>query len=230
MVVTEAMRAQKSITCHSAISIPTGPGSLPIEITLTAKLPPGSGSFIVANALAQQAMHPEFIDEYNEPSAIIGKTNFEQHDSTAVYTFGVDKRDLVFHRHEGHRVITGITGGKGCLLKFSLCTAAEALSNPENFLDKLYIVQIPADRLFVLRFAGTVYHQFCPFDDTENGFFAISAHTNEAGGLTGEILDLVLANKSSIALLTEPAPPEAMKLLHKPDALQHAIHISLDFE
>jgi hypothetical protein len=142
MVVTEAMRAQKSITCHSAVSIPTGPGSLPIEITLTAKLPPGSGSFIVANALAQQAKHAEFIDEYNEPSAIIGKTNFEKHDPTAVYTFGVDKRDLVFHRHEGHRVITGITGAKGCRLKFSLCTAAEALSTPEKFLEKLYIVQI----------------------------------------------------------------------------------------
>jgi hypothetical protein len=230
MVATDARLTQKLSSGPSAISIPTGAGCLPIEITVTAKLPLGTGSFIVENALAQQKAHPEFIDEYNEPSAIIGKTNFEAHDPTAVYTFGVDTRDLVFHRHEGHRVITGVTGGKGCLLKFSLCTVAEALSTPEKFLEKLYIIRIPADRLFVLRFAGTVYHQFCPFDRAENGFFAISAHTNEAGGLSGEILDLVLSNKGSIALLTEPAPPEAMKLLEEPDALKHAIHISLDFE
>jgi hypothetical protein len=230
MVATDAMLAHKLNTCPSAVSIPTGPDGLPIEITLTAKLPPGTGSFVVGNALERQKSHPEFIDEYNEPSAIIGKTNFESHDPTAVYTFGVDTRSLVFHRHEGHRIITAITGGKGCLLKFSLCTAEEARNTPEKFLEKLYIVEIPADRMFVLRFAGTVYHQFCPRDKTENAFFAISAHTNEAGGLSGEILDVVLSNKSSIALLTEPAPPEAMKLLDEPDALQHAIHISLDLD
>ena len=104
---------------------------------VTGKLPPGAGKFLVANALAQQEKHEEFLDEYNETSALIGKTSFEKDDPTAVYTFGVDKRDLTFHRHAGHRVITGITGGSGCLLKFSLCTVKEAMSTPPDFRDEL---------------------------------------------------------------------------------------------
>src|SRR5476651_1838180 len=89
--------------CH--VRIDTSPSPLPIEVTVTAKLPPGAGAFFVENALQQQAKSPEFIDEFNEPSAIIGKTTFEHSDPTAVYTFGVDKRDLTFHRHQGHRII-----------------------------------------------------------------------------------------------------------------------------
>jgi hypothetical protein len=193
-------------------------------------LPPGAGSYFVDNALLQQAKSPEFIDEYNEPSAIIGKTTFEHSDPTAVYTFGVDKRDLTFHRHQGHRIITGITGGKGCLLKFSLCSAQDAAATPKTFLESLYIVQIPGDRQFVLRFSGTIYHQFCPADQSENGFFAISTHTNEAWGLTGALLDTVLANKGNIALLTEPAPPKALHLMEDAEALSKAIYVALDIE
>ena len=71
----------------------------------------------------------------------------------------------------------------------------------------------------MLRFSGTVYHQFCPEDYSENAFFAVSVHTNEAEGLSGELLDMVLANQSSIPLLTEPACERVMKLLHDPEAL-----------
>ncbi len=215
---------------RSCVRIDTSPAPLPIEVIVTAKLPPGTGAMIVENALQQQQKHPEFIDEYNEPSAIIAKTTFEHSDPTAVYTFGVDRRDLTFHRHQGHRIITGITGGKGCVLKFSLCSPQDAAQSPEKFLDSLYIVQIPGDRQFVLRFSGTVYHQFCPADRGENGFWAISTHTNEAWGLTGEILDIVLANKGNIALLTEPAPPEAMQMMEVPGALSKAVYVSLDLE
>jgi hypothetical protein len=216
---------------RSHVNICTGEGNaLPIEITITGKFPQGAGKFFVDHALEKQTSHPEYLDEFNEPSAIIGKTNFEKNDPTAVYTFGVDKRDLVFHRHAGHRCITGISGGQGCLLKFSLCTPEEAEKNPELFLDRMYIVHIPGDRQFMLRFSGTVYHQFCPVDYEENGFFAVSVHTNEAGGLSGELLDMVLANQSSIPLLTEPACDEVMKLLHAPEALQHALNISLDID
>jgi hypothetical protein len=157
MVVTDCSLVKLSGP-RSAVSIATGPDSLPIEITVTGKLPPGAGKFLVANALAQQEKHEEFLDEYNETSALVGKTSFGKDDPTAVYTFGVDKRDLTFHRHAGHRVITGITGGSGCLLKFSLCTVKEAMSTPEKFLEKLYIVRIQPDRVFVLRFSGTIYH------------------------------------------------------------------------
>ena len=216
---------------RSQVSISTGVGdALPIEVTLTGKFPPGAGKFFVDHALERQSKHPEYLDEFNEPSAIIGKTNFQKNDPTAVYTFGVDKRDLVFHRHAGHRCITGITGGHGCDLKFSLCTPEEAESNPELFLDRMYVVRIPGDRQFMLRFSGTVYHQFCPVDNNENAFFAVSVHTNEAGGLSGELLEMVLANQSSIPLLTEPAGDEVMKLLHNPEALKHAHNISLDID
>jgi hypothetical protein len=212
------------------LSIDTTPNPLPIEVTVTAKLPPGAGAYVVENALLQQTKNPEFIDEYNEPSAIIGKTTFEHGDPTAVYTFGVDKRDLTFHRHEGHRVITGITGGKGCLLKFSLCSPEDAAQSPRKFLESLYIVKIPGDRQFVLRFSGTIYHQFCPADPSENGFFAISTHTNEEQGLTGELLDIVRANQGNIALLTEGAPPEALRLMEGEGALSEAEYVFLDLE
>lgn len=215
---------------RSRVSISTGSDTLPIEVIVTAKVPPGAGHYVVEGALKEQEKHPEFLDEYNEPSALIGKTNFQKNDSSAVYTFGVDKRDLTFHRHAGHRVITGITGGKGCLLKFSLCSPEEAWKTPEKFLEKLYIVHIPGDRQFVLRFSGTIYHQFCPADRSENGFFAISVHTNEASGLEGELLEMVLANNGNIPLLTEPAPPEALHRLEHSDVLNSAVSIMLDID
>lgn len=215
---------------RSHVSIDTSPSPLPIEITVTGKLPPGAGAYFVENALRQQEKHPEFMDEYNEPSAVIGKTTFEHSDPSAVYTFAVDKRDLVFHRHEGHRIITGISGGKGCAMRFSLCSAADARENPEKFIESLYVVHIPADRQFVLRFQGSVYHQFCPEDYSENAFFAVSVHSNESWGLTGEILKKVLANEGTIALLTDPAPPEALRLAANPEALKRAVHINLDID
>jgi hypothetical protein len=215
---------------HSHVSIYTGPDSRPIEVTVTGKLARGTGSFLVDSGLHEQQKHPEFLDLYNEPSAVIGKTGFEDGDPTAIYTFGVDKRDLVFHRHAGHRVITGITGGRGCILKFSLSTPEEAVRTPEKFIEKLYMVYIPGDRMFVLRFSGTVYHQFCPADPGENAFFAVSVHTNEAKGLTGELLETVLSNESSIPLLTEPAPDSVMRLLNDPSALYRAVIVSLDID
>jgi hypothetical protein len=230
MVVSSRELASHS-GLRSFVSIPTGPESLPIEVTVTGKLPSGAGAFLVANGLTQQQKHPEFLDEYNEPSALIGRTTFAKGDSTAIYTFGVDTRDLVFHRHAGHRAITGITGGKGCELKFSLCSPEEAEKSPEKFLENLYIVRIPGDRLFVLRFSGTVYHQFCPADKSENGFFAVSVHTDEAGGLNpGQVLNQVLDNRSSIPLLTEPAPAKALELALCPGALDKAQMIVLDIE
>ncbi len=215
---------------RSHVSISTGVRELPIEITVTGQLPAGTGSLFVENALLQQSNHPEFIDQYNEPSAVIGKTDFDRIDHTAVYTFGVDKRDLVFHRHKGHRVITGITGGKGCVLKFSLCSPSDARKQPELFWKNLYVVQIPGDRQFVLRFSGTVYHQFCPASPDENGFFAISVHTNEATGLSGDLLQTILNNNGNIALLTEPAPPQVLSMVVDEALLKSAIFINLDSE
>src|SRR4051812_7346893 len=79
------------------VSIPTGEGLLPIEIRIVGELAPGAGKYFISNALRRQEKHPEYIDEFNEPSALIGKTDFKKEDPTAVYTFAVDTRDLVFH-------------------------------------------------------------------------------------------------------------------------------------
>ncbi|MBY0358766.1 MAG: hypothetical protein K2W82_12250 [Candidatus Obscuribacterales bacterium] len=213
---------------RSSISIDTGADSLPIEIKVVSKLPPGAGKVIVESALKQQREHPEFIDEFNEPSAIIAKTNFAKGDPTAVYTFGVDTREHVFHRHEGHRIITAITGAGGCLLKFSVCTAEQATWMPEKFLDNLHIIRIPADRLFVLRFSGTVYHQFCPDNGYDCGFFAVSVHTNEAENLSGDLLQTVLSNEGNIPLLTEPAPRRTLQLLRETKKMTEPVEILLD--
>jgi len=80
----------------------------------------------------------------------------------------------------------------------------------------MFIVEIPADSMFVLRFHGTVYHQFGSRDPTNShGFFAISVHTNEAGGLNGELLEIVRAGNASIPLLTEPITDSVAELLDK---------------
>lgn len=210
------------------ISIDAGHDRLPIEITLIGKFPAHAGKLFVESALKQQAAHPKFIDEFNEPSALIGKTNFLQDDPTAIYTFGVDTRDLVFHCHAGHRVITAVTGDKGCCLKFSVCTPEEAEESPQKFLDKMHIVNIPGNCMFNLRFNGTIYHQFCPRDHAENAFFAVSIHTNEAGGLSGPLLEKVLLNEGSIPLLTEPASAQVMELLSQTDMYQYAEVYDLD--
>ncbi len=230
MMVATDQELVKLTGPRSHLSIRTGADTLPIEITVTGKLPVGAGSFFVDNALQNQAKHPEFLDEYNEPSALIGKTNFDKNDPTAIYTFGVDTRDLTFHKHAGHRAIVGVTGSKGCLLKFSLCSEEDALRTPNKFVESLYIVDIPGDRLFTLRFSGTIYHQFCPANSSDNGFFAVSVHTNEAGGLTGDLLDTVLSNRGNIPLLTEPAPDEAMQLLVDSRVLEGGTYISLDID
>jgi hypothetical protein len=124
-------------------------------------------------------------------------------------------------------VITGITGGHGCQLKFSLCTPEEALLDPQAFFRELYVVRIAPDRLFSLRFNGTVYHQFGPLSPGEDAFFAVSVHTNEAVGLTGDLRETVLADGGSIPLLTEPAPDAVQALLQTPAACQTALVVDL---
>jgi hypothetical protein len=45
-----------------------------------------------------------------QASAKIANADFSREDPTTIYTFSVGNKDLVFHRHAGHRAITGITG------------------------------------------------------------------------------------------------------------------------
>lgn len=67
-------RRVKVASGGSHVRIDTSPSPLPIEVTVTGKLPPGAGTFFVQNAMEHQTKSPEYKDEYNEPSAIIGKT------------------------------------------------------------------------------------------------------------------------------------------------------------
>jgi hypothetical protein len=206
---------------NNHLSLYTGEHSLPIEITVIGQLPKGTGKQYITSALKQQSEHPTYIDEYNEPSALIGAPDFTKADPTALYSFAVDKRDLIFHRHAGHRIITAVTGEKGCVLKFSTWSSEDGLAKDEDFIKNMYIVEIPGDRIFTLRFDGNIYHQFSPKDYSENAFFATSVHTNEIGGLSGKFLQSVLAGKGNIPLLTLPIPKNIFQLLQKENALKN---------
>ncbi len=80
----------------------------------------------------------------------------------------------------------------------------------------------------MLRFNGTIYHQFGPVNKREKAFFAFSVHTNETSGLSGELLNKVLMNEGSIPLLTELAPDAVLKQLSNKEAYKNATFIELD--
>ena len=207
---------RRIILSDKSLEIDCGDNRLPIEIFVVAKLPFGVGKEIVHDGLNRQRKHDNFIDEYNEPSAKIANTDWVKGDLTTVYTFGVEKKDLVFHRHAGHRVITAVTGEFGAVLKFSSASLDEIERDAQTFIKKMTIVEIPADRIFVLRFHGEVYHQFCPKNKSSQGFFAISVHTNELGELNDELLlQKVIQGHASIPLLTECIPQEVESLFSK---------------
>lgn len=189
--------------------------NLPVEVAVIGSFSPGEGERFYRSSTALQKAHMTYVDEFNEASAKICNADFARNDPTTVYTFSVATCDLVFHRHEGHRAITGITGAGGAYLRFSGATPEEAATNPEIFVDKMFMIEVPPDSLFILRFHGTVYHQFGTRDPAKDAFFAISVHTNEAGGLDGELLEIVKAGNASIPLLTEPITESVAELLDK---------------
>lgn len=206
---------RRIILSDENLVIDCGEDRLPIEIFVVAKLPSGVGKEIVRDGLERQKNHKNFIEEYNEPSAKIANTDWEKGDLTTIYTFGVEK-DLVFHRHAGHRVIIAVTGEFGSVLKFSSATPDEIKQDAEIFTEKMTIVEIPPNVIFVLRFHGEVYHQFGPKNNNFQGFFAVSVHTNELGGLDDEILlQKVIQGHASIPLLTECIPQEVESLLYQ---------------
>ncbi|BAZ70613.1 hypothetical protein NIES4106_54080 (plasmid) [Fischerella sp. NIES-4106] len=210
---------RRIILSDENLVIDCGDNRLPVEIFVVAKLPSGVGKEIVHDGLERQKKHKNFIEEYNEPSAKIANTDWEKGDLTTIYTFGVEKKDLVFHRHAGHRVITAVTGEFGAVLKFSSATLDEIKRDTQIFIEKMIIVELPPDAIFVLRFHGEVYHQFCPKNKSCQGFFAISVHTNELGGLDDEILlQKVIQGHASIPLLTECIPQEVENLFYQEEA------------
>lgn len=186
---------------------------LPIEIYLVAELPPGIGNVIVRNGLQRQQKHENFVEEYNVLSARIINVDLSRDNLTAIYTFGIEK-DLVFHRHTGQRAITAISGSSGVLLKFSSATPEEVEQNPQLFLEKMSFVEIPPDVIFILRFYGGTWHQFCSHGGQE-GLFAVTVHVDEMEGLEEDefLRNEVLSGNSSIPLLTECIPLNIEELL-----------------
>jgi len=197
--------------------------NLPVEVAIIGSFTPGEGETYMHSSLELQEGHATYVDEYNETSAKIANMDWGKQDTTTVYTFAVGGKDLVFHRHEGHRVISGITGSHGAVLRFSGASPEECLQDPKVFVDKMFFIELPPDSLFNLRFNGTVYHQFGPTVYGRNSFHSISVHTNEVAGLSGELLEKVKAGGGSIPLLTEPADDKVFALLAKAELKQEHV-------
>lgn len=188
---------------YPSITIPTR-YELPIEIFIYSFMPPGSADKEIEYSHSMQLQHPTFTDIFFEASAKIFNTSFQTGEKTSVYTFLVGDEDLEFHRHEGHRIIIGMTGSAGAVFRFSDALPEEELADPVEFAKRMNVILMPPDCRFVLRFSGKVYHQFGPLSPASPAVYAISVHPDEAGGLEGELLERILKDEASIPILTEP--------------------------
>lgn len=198
------------------VTLPTGPGRVPVEVSLVARLGRGEGDKLFFEAQARQRRHDRFVDELDEPSAKLGSTDFQAGDATALYSFGVGPEGHPFHRHAGHRVFTAVSGSGGAQLRFSSATPDELARDPESFVRQLQHVNVPPDCLFTVRFSGTTWHQFAPAgrDSRHPAFFALSTHTNELGGdLSDAVRVRILADEGDIPSLTELLPEAIMRRL-----------------
>ncbi|GAA0748109.1 DUF2867 domain-containing protein [Ideonella azotifigens] len=212
-----ARRKTVQTATFPSVTLPTGPGRVPVEVSLVAQLGHGAGTKLFFQALARQQRHARFVDELDEPSAKLGSTDFAKGDATALYSFGVGHGGHPFHRHAGHRVFTAISGSGGAQLRFSSATPAELAQDPESFLRALRHVNVPPDCLFTVRFSGETWHQFAPLHAHlgHPAFFALSTHTNELGGaLSDAMRQQVLADQGDIPSLTELLPAAIAQLLN----------------
>ena len=134
----------------------------------------------------------------------------EASDPTALYTFLVGQSGHPFHRHDGHRVFTAVSGSGGTLIRFSFASDKDLLSSPECFLDMAEQIKIPPDCLFSVRFGRGVWHQFTPILSGHPALFALSCHTEEKDEL--KRCD-VAPDDASIAALTSLLPQGVTKRL-----------------
>lgn len=198
------------------ISIASLAGGLPVEVTLIAQLGHGAGSAVSIGAAERQRQHSGFTDELDEPSVKLGGVHLDQGDATSLYSFIVGSNGHPFHRHQGHRIFTAISGSGGAQLRFSSASDAHIAADPSSFVRALRYVNIPPDCLFTVRFGGGTWHQFVPLHagSAHPAFFAVSCHTNELGGnLPAAALERVLDNSATIGALTELLPPAVVAVL-----------------
>jgi hypothetical protein len=216
-------RATQRTGSFPSVTLPAGPGRVPVEVHLVSRLGRGDGDRLFFEALARQRAHARFVDALDEPSAKLGCTDFDRGDATALYSFGVGPQGHPFHRHAGHRVFTAVSGSGGAQLRFSSATSADLARDPASFVRALHHVDIPPDCLFSVRFSGETWHQFAPLHPTSGhpALFALSTHTNELGGdLSAATRDQVLRDEGDIPSLTELLPQAVVRwLAAQPQAL-----------
>lgn len=187
----------------------------PIEVNLIAQLGIGAGSSLVQSASARQSHHFRFVDALDEPSAKLGNVNPRQNDPSSLYSFVVGSHGHPFHRHAGPRMFTAISGSSGAQLRFSTVSLRAAEDTPEKFSESLYLVDIPPDCLFSVRFGGGTWHQFVS-PTPESGhptMFALSCHPDEASGLDdASRQNQIILEEASVPSLTEVLPIHVQKI------------------
>lgn len=206
----------KVVHTFPSAKIASRSGGLPVEVSLIAQLGHGSGTQLYESVVARQKAHGEFIDELDEPSAKLARTDFAKGDPTSLYSFVVGAKGHPFHRHAGHRIFTAVSGSGGAQLRFSSASLGQIEIDPAQFVHALHFINIPPDCMFTVRFGGDTWHQFAPLSENSShpAFFALSCHTNELGGdLPEEIRNKVLANQADIPSLTELLPPSVLQFL-----------------
>ncbi|MDD9899555.1 MAG: DUF2867 domain-containing protein [Alphaproteobacteria bacterium] len=199
------------IKTFPSVSIPSKSGGRDIEVSLIAQMGHGAGDHLFASISSRQRQHADFIDELDEPSTKLGAPDFDRNDPSSFYSFTVGANGHPWHRHAGNRVFTAISGSGGAQLRFSTASTAQIKDDPQNFMQALHFVNIPADCLFTVRFGGETWHQFVPLTphSPHPTFFALSCHTNELGGnLPDDMKAQVLSNTATIPSLTELLPPD----------------------
>ncbi len=209
-------RAVRRTVSFPFVSLPAGPGCVPVEVTLVARLGRGDGDKLFFESLARQRRHGRFVDALDEPSAKLGATDLAAGDATALYSFGVGSQGHPFHRHAGHRVFTAVSGSGGTRLCFSHATSEALERDPANFVQALHHVDVPPDSLFTVRFSGQTWHRFVPLRPRSGhpALFALSTHTNELGGaLADGVRERVLRDEADIPSLTELLPEPVARWL-----------------
>ncbi|WMJ68247.1 DUF2867 domain-containing protein [Stenotrophomonas sp. 24(2023)] len=197
-------RTRRSFPC---LQLPAQAGAGPVEVTLIAQLGIGAGDPLIADAVARQQHHPDFIDALDEPSARLGGMHTDRQDPSSLYSFAVGNDGHPFHRHAGPRMFTAIAGSSGAELRFAMTSDAQLAQDPAAFSRALRRVQIPPDCLFTVRFGGGTWHQFVPRHPGHPALFALSCHSNElAGALSMLQRRQVLDNAADIPSLTQTLP------------------------
>lgn len=183
--------------------LPCAEGGLPVEVSLIARLSPGEGDRLIADAASRQQSHPGFVAGWDEPSVRLGALHDRQGDRSTLFSFMVGEAGHSFHRHAGRRVFTAIAGSSGVRLYFSRGDDGVC------FQRELRAVHVPADSLFTVRFGGGTWHQFLPGRSHQGhpALFALSCHPDEYSGALDEATRQAVARgEANIATLTESLP------------------------